>query len=1198
MSFVFKPNSFPEDNINSFDKEYLVYEKLRELPPEADGLTVIYHPDFNYGHAEADFLLLHPNFGCLILEVKNWNLNKLDKREGKITTNGSNVNPKNQLRNYQFRLKEYLQKKLPSIEMGIKIPIDYKLLLINPSCNALQNPDDFFEVPTIKEEMVHYNGDFWKALQPKNAHPFRRDNDKKILKAIADLFYRTEKPEIVEAKRCVEYKPTDDILDATTFAKLTPVEQYQKTKELLLDSLKELGEMLPKDNTFEKDCTTLASNVKNDELRVGLFGLTGAGKSTFINALLGFECMRMGLGETTRVVTELRRSDESHPSGSVELEYKTLSELNDEVKKDVANEWKIDKAFTIENASTRDKLRKWAEETEDPDDSAFVEAVIKGWDTYHDRLGTTNSDFIGSDVDTTLHTSKGERLAVFIKKRKLYFDAPFLMKDMVLLDTPGFGSGVRRHTDLAMELAKKLDVILLLDKVKAPVMKEEKECIHRLFENNKTQQMNAGGAQFICILNQLTEIPPGESIEEQITRFLKRLEESGIRNVPVYGIDAAQAFWAKRKKIAEKLPPNEEAKYKKYCKCHSYEEDYNQSRFEDIEGKLSQYLIDNKYKVGIRRKIEEFNLLTTKIQDHFALKLSLISVKDSKIAERLSLLEHQKESCKNEIVIFKEENLTEILEITESNFMKQHNISNELLNLYKTNLAKIGRIPLGSKRRKKLATLICKGLMNKLQILQEELKRTYITMRDKHLKKRIEEIICREWPDFKVGSMNFELKTHSIENDELCCFILPGFWNMLVNYFNATDNFKSHFKEIIEPLLEQNIHRNIGSWTADFIEGVEKDLHDLIQPQEEALTQAINDKKSTENEIKYAQIELQNCQAKLTELKLKIKPIVDYLQHITNQSCITATLDLNFDNGNLMRRLTIDNRTINLPVLENLQNKLACYEEQWRLIFCNAEDSSLENYAKDLEKLIAWKDIDSELNKVQHTTNILQMNLSSELAGLPYELITKSSSRKYSILRKISVDETIHTSQTDNRTFLLVSSDDDVNPPVLLNYEIDSLQTLCQQHGWTFRKFKCLGDNWMNNLAKEISKASIVHFAGHGCQKDSPVFILNQKCFVGPEIFEGLDSCPKMLWMNNCYGGNATSNGFVKTAASVGIPIVIGSSVTIKDIDAWTLPAKTYEPLFEGKTIGQVVMSLSAVSKLKGEISIYADASATVCCKT
>ena len=975
MPLVFKPNSFPKEKISSKDNEYLVYEALKKLPQEADGLTVIYNPDFNSGSAEADFLLLHPDFGCLILEVKNWNSERLEKNEGRITTNGNYVNPREQLRFYRERLLDYIKQRNLAPK-NIKVPISIALLLINPSCNAIGNPTEFFEVPTIKEEVIRYNGEFWKAIKScAEHHKIIRDEEKKILEAIADSFYRTETPEILETIMTVEYKPTDDILDSAAFVTLPPSEKYQETKKRLTDVVDELGKMLPKDSVFQSQCASLAKRVKSDELRVGLFGLTGAGKSTFVNALLGVECMRMGYGETTRVITELRCPDEKHSSGAVELIYKTLDELNREVINDVANDIKIDDNFTIANESIRESLKNWVEEVEDPDDSAFVDSVLKGWDDYHERLGTIENDFVNSEIDNMLHSPKGERLAVFIKMRKLYFEAPFLIKDLVLLDTPGFGSGVKRHTELCLEMAKSLDVILLLDKVKASVMGEEIECIHRLFESNKTEQLNSGGAQFICILNQLTTIPPGETAEEQISRFQQRLREAGIKDAQIYGIDAAQAFWAKLKKALGKLSPTDEEKYRKYCPGHSLEQDYEQSRFSDIEDKLPQYFMNNKYKVGISPKVAEFFGLAEAMEDYFAQKLLAISSTNREAKERLNQLETQIKRCKEEIRIFKTENLPIILRDTEDKFIEQHNMAEYLWTLYQRKINELGRLPIGNAKRKALVDEIRAGLDSKLQDLREELMRTYITMRDTVLKQRIEDIISKEWPGFKVGVLGEPLKVKLIDDKKLMQSIIPGFLNMLIHIFSPQENFEEHFNANVKPYLEMNIHANIGSWAGNFVLDAEKQFGILAKSQKEALEQASKDVNLSKEEKNTARNQLTSCKAKLAELKLKLKPVVKLLESFNDNSCNIATLDLSLQNGNLSRRLIVDNRIIELPSLENVHDTLAGYEDQWKLLSCNAKESFIKEYTSGLEELLSWKDIDKELEKTGLVPNILQLNL-------------------------------------------------------------------------------------------------------------------------------------------------------------------------------------------------------------------------------
>ena len=86
--------------------------------------------------------------------------------------------------------------------------------------------------------------------------------------------------------------------------------------EIIIDDL--LGNLKSEKSKAQvADCKEKLSN----ELTIGVFGEIAAGKSTFINALLGGKLLKQGLGETTKAMTIISK-------GKKEKTTKTSDEIS------------------------------------------------------------------------------------------------------------------------------------------------------------------------------------------------------------------------------------------------------------------------------------------------------------------------------------------------------------------------------------------------------------------------------------------------------------------------------------------------------------------------------------------------------------------------------------------------------------------------------------------------------------------------------------------------------------------------------------------------------------------------------------------------------------------------------------------------------------------------------------------------------
>ncbi len=655
-----RPIEFPLDGYDEESREKDVYEKLKNNLPELD--IVVHEPRVfgSKGVRKPDFVVFSPDYGCVVIEVKNWQLDNIvgvadDGRAIKFANSEeTRANPYQTVESYVYALWDHwktrsnneniiVQKgahkgRIPFVVtptvilMGLqdsdllsaseKLGLDPELLISEETLNdpeklqiRLRNlrkvHNNFGEIDTLKEA-----ADFLIPASDKEK------SNAEVLATLERLRHSVFDPDTEQMEKC------ENSLSRLAEAGFAISDWIESEK---LEDKGDSGEEVQPIGSHAFEINRVAQDLAERRFRVCFFGTTGAGKSTLTNTLVGAgnDLLREGMGRTTRVITEIKKACREGVDDSVrrepmssELVYKSEEEVDEEVKNYAHclgihpeeipavqlgdpgfREWLGTQIETIE----KNKL----EASEEAKDSArSLKNFLEGWDECKKLMGKMTSFAPGEfDKAEDLIHSPTEKHACYVRKRVIYQDHELTTnRGFELVDAPGVGASIV-DTEQTLNFAREADAVVMITQVGFDFMQPDREFLQSLREILPPDLI---GRKLVFVLNKITKIKPREvgvaTIEEALEKLIDRLrlalEEFGIEEVLILATDAFCAKVAKRCILAEKdgsVSSELEELFEdvKFARVNGYEENQKASRFQSFQESLVARLVDLKYVVQL-----------------------------------------------------------------------------------------------------------------------------------------------------------------------------------------------------------------------------------------------------------------------------------------------------------------------------------------------------------------------------------------------------------------------------------------------------------------------------------------------------------------------------------------------------------------------------------------------------------------------
>lgn len=932
-----RPSTFPDRAIAHLeDRENEVFELLASNLPEK--AVVLYEPslfDKRKRERKPDFILFWQQTDCVVIEVKNWNPKHILHGDGhKVYFQDERgkgralKNPLVQAKDYQFALMKHLQRDAGDIPSVVSPTTGYLNFCVTPMVIMLNLKEE--DLTELCDTMVGIRPEFIiseealrdpKLLRSKLLDlpfPVKRHGDNEVLMQAAEILCPADLTQDELAARvrekAVQILPTVEYQLPSAPEAESEIDKYNRLRNELRSVTGEARELILSDTGDDSNHTqklkVVMDDLSRDDFRIGLFGVTAAGKSTFINALLGEQIMRPGNGETSKTITVLRAPTEVHSHGDSLLQYKTYEELLQETLK-YLNETeyltKLDlEGFDLREASTRQDLAAWFKEQTGRGNRAeesarkFIQALLAGWDQLAPRLGTVDrGDF--ATVDKMLHDGKtGETMAVFVKERHVFYSNPFTEKQFVFYDSPGVGSSLSRHTQVAEEAAQKVDAAILLTKVDYKFMPPEREFVRNVVDRRRKTSSN-----LLCVLNQIGRIDPlnegrpleefDQCVEEECDRLRERLSDEDLGDLKIFPVDSKCAYYSKRA-VAEDCSEEEKSQFRRsaisgFTDPGGPDPDKNldASRFLRMEEDLLLHLTKVKYRSFASKRLSDLEDICEDYRKDIEAEIHSMDLDIVHLEKVLKQHQENRKRVRRQLDGFM---LGEFAKEVESIYGDIAERISELINkitekagqLYEEKYKSFSSTP--SKFMEELNQELQKYLVKKVKRLRSRYEDNYEAIKLRVVNDEIPDIVSEYGNELKWSILLEDLDVATVYPVEGFEEIQPGFWQKTWTYLvtwkkekrdaklaeYVRKNFKAH--------LEGQLWMDLVRWIDDDREHCTNQVHKIFEDMADVIENRI---KVQINALEQKESERANRNAQLIHYTKQVGKLLDQCVELRGQ---------------------------------------------------------------------------------------------------------------------------------------------------------------------------------------------------------------------------------------------------------------------------------------------------------------------------
>ncbi|SDH06376.1 small GTP-binding protein domain-containing protein [Alteribacillus persepolensis] len=319
---------------------------------------------------------------------------------------------------------------------------------------------------------------------------------------------------------------------------LSSVSETITVDDSFLDDVERYLQQFASRPVFEEEkqrLNELIHQYKNNSAVISLFGAFSAGKSSFINAMLGGIVLPVSPHPMTAAVNKVRKSTEKYPHETVVIYLKDEAFLNAEIQA-VAGE--------LSRELDYDSIEQWKRPNP---------KLLNNYQRmYADYLQTLRNSIRkriakpGDTVVTALDELKewvaNEERACMVQEVHIYYDCEWTQKGLELVDTPGVNSIHGRHTNVAFDQLKQSDAIFYLTYYNHAFSKADQvflQQLHRANEHFETDKLF-----FIINASDLASTP--YELNGVKSHVKDQLAKNGIMKPRLFALSSKEGLKAKQ----------------------------------------------------------------------------------------------------------------------------------------------------------------------------------------------------------------------------------------------------------------------------------------------------------------------------------------------------------------------------------------------------------------------------------------------------------------------------------------------------------------------------------------------------------------------------------------------------------------------------------------------------------------------------
>ena len=351
------------------------------------------------------------------------------------------------------------------------------------------------------------------------------------------------------------------------------------------------GEMEKKLRELKQAAERYKQKLEKNEFEIAIVGLEKAGKSTFANAMMGYDILPSDEKRCTYTSTKIKSGNNS---GNVK--FFTRDEFNSNFRTNL-------KTMEIENADSYsfESLSKSSYESmfnrlDEKTKKAYgdninedVKTILDNKNTINSYLGHSDTTFDSSNITTNdfKRFIKDPEYALAVREVSILSAELSGMPNAVIYDVPGFDSPTQIHKEQTVEFMRKADAIVLVAFAPKPSFTGP---VVDMFRNNSDFDGVSFGEKMFVFAN---AADGAENLEENLSEIKKDLQKYNMMKSNFHRIVPGSA--AAHLINAGKMQPNKHTQsavgYKEdgIQKIKDLLENYNQTeRFEILKRRINQ----------------------------------------------------------------------------------------------------------------------------------------------------------------------------------------------------------------------------------------------------------------------------------------------------------------------------------------------------------------------------------------------------------------------------------------------------------------------------------------------------------------------------------------------------------------------------------------------------------------------------------
>ena len=351
------------------------------------------------------------------------------------------------------------------------------------------------------------------------------------------------------------------------------------------------GEMEKKLRELKQAAERYKQKLEKNEFEIAIVGLEKAGKSTFANAMMGYDILPSDEKRCTYTSTKIKSGNNS---GNVK--FFTRDEFNSNFRTNL-------KTMEIENADSYsfESLSKSSYESmfnrlDEKTKKAYgdninedVKTILDNKNTINSYLGHSDTTFDSSNITTNdfKRFIKDPEYALAVREVSILSSELSGMPNAVIYDVPGFDSPTQIHKEQTVEFMRKADAIVLVAFAPKPSFTGP---VVDMFRNNSDFDGVSFGEKMFVFAN---AADGAENLEENLSEIKKDLQKYNMMKSNFHRIVPGSA--AAHLINAGKMQPNKHTQsavgYKEdgIQKIKDLLENYNQTeRFEILKRRINQ----------------------------------------------------------------------------------------------------------------------------------------------------------------------------------------------------------------------------------------------------------------------------------------------------------------------------------------------------------------------------------------------------------------------------------------------------------------------------------------------------------------------------------------------------------------------------------------------------------------------------------